>query len=39
MVKELRLDETTLFVCAACSFVYRERELADECQLWCERGG
>ena len=38
MVKELCKDETTFFVCGVCSFVYQERELADECQLWCEGG-
>ncbi len=37
MVKELCKDETTFFVCEICSFVYQEKELADECQLWCER--
>ena len=37
MVKELRQDNKAFFACEACSFVYKERELAEKCQKACDR--
>lgn len=37
MVKELRKDRQTLYVCASCGFAYKEKELAEKCQQWCEQ--
>ena len=36
MVKELRKDDSKLYVCEACGFAYKEKELAEKCQQWCE---
>ncbi len=36
MVRELRKDDSTFYVCDACGFAYREKELAQRCQSWCE---
>lgn len=37
MVKELRKDDSKLYVCEACGFAYKEKELAEKCQQWCEQ--
>ena len=36
MVKELRKDDSKLYVCEACGFAYKEKKLAEKCQQWCE---
>ena len=35
MVKELRKDNVTLYICEACGFSYKEKEWAEKCQKWC----
>jgi hypothetical protein len=37
MAKELRKDDSTLYVCEACGFAYKEKEWAEKCQQWCEQ--
>ncbi len=37
MVKELIREGETLYVCDACGLAYKERELAERCQSWCEQ--
>ncbi len=37
MVKELRKDDVTLYICEACGFAYKEKELAEKCQHWCRQ--
>ena len=36
MVKVLQKDNSALYVCEACNFAYKTRELAEKCQQWCE---
>jgi len=37
MVTELHRDGSTFYVCDECGFAYKERELAEKCQLWCQQ--
>jgi len=37
MVKELRKDNFTLYICEACGFACKEKELAEKCQQWCKQ--
>ena len=37
MVTELHKEGETLYVCDACGFTYKEKELAERCQSWCEQ--
>jgi len=37
MVKELHEDDNILYVCEACGFAYKEKDLAEKCQQWCEQ--
>ena len=37
MVKELLKNKSVLYICEACGFAYREKELAEKCQQWCEQ--
>jgi hypothetical protein len=37
MVKELRKDNVTLYICAACGLAYEQKEWAQKCQQWCEQ--
>jgi len=37
MVKELRKDDVTLYICEACGLAYKEKELAEKCKQWCEQ--
>ena len=32
MVKEINKDE---YVCGACGYRYKEREVAERCEKWC----
>jgi len=36
MVKEMRKNGKTLYICEECGFAYKEKELAEKCQQWCE---
>jgi hypothetical protein len=36
MVTKLHKDDTILYACDACGFTYREKELAEKCELWCK---
>lgn len=35
MVKEIKKDGKTLYVCEECGFAYEEKEWAQKCQQWC----
>ena len=37
MVKELRKNGETLYICEVCGLAYKEKELAEKCQSWCEQ--
>ena len=37
MVTELHKEGETFYVCDACGFAYKEKELAEKCQSWCEQ--
>ncbi len=37
MVKELRKDNVTLYICEACDLAYEQKEWAQKCQQWCEQ--
>ncbi|MBI4302882.1 MAG: hypothetical protein HY665_00880 [Chloroflexi bacterium] len=37
MVKELRRDGKTYYICEQCGFVYETQELARRCQEFCEK--
>ena len=36
MVKEIKRDGKTLYVCEVCGLAYEEKEWAAKCQSWCE---
>jgi len=36
MVTKLHKDSGTFYVCDACGFAYKENEMAEKCQSWCE---
>ena len=35
MVKEIKQDGNTLYVCEECGMAYEEKEWAQKCQEWC----
>ena len=35
MVKEIRKNGKTLYICEACGFAYAEKEWAQKCQDFC----
>ena len=37
MVTELQKEGETVYVCDACGFAYKEKEVAESCQSWCEQ--
>ena len=37
MVKEIKKENNLYYLCEACEFVYKEKELAEKCQAWCEK--
>lgn len=37
MVKEISKDGTKYFVCEECSFVYLDKETAQECEDYCNK--
>ncbi len=36
MVKELRKDDKTYYICEECGFAYEQKERAEQCQQWCK---
>jgi predicted ATP-dependent serine protease len=36
MVREIKANGKTLYVCEACGFAYEQQEWAQKCQKWCE---
>lgn len=36
MVKSVKKNNKNYFVCEICSFAYKEKELAEKCQNWCD---
>jgi len=37
MVKEIKRDDETLYVCEECWLVYRERRWAEQCEEFCSK--
>lgn len=37
MVKEVKQNNRTVYVCEACGLAYEEKEWAEKCQQWCDR--
>ncbi len=37
MVREVRQEGRTLYICEACKVAYAEREWAEKCQEWDEQ--
>lgn len=37
MVKQVEINDQTLFQCEACGFYYKERAIAQKCQDFCEK--
>ena len=35
IVKEMKKNEKTLYICEACGFAYEQKEWAEKCQEWC----
>ena len=36
MVTEVHKGKTTLYRCDVCGLLYREKQIAEKCQHWCE---
>lgn len=36
MVKETNLENEIVFKCEKCGWLYRDKEIAEKCQDWCE---
>ena len=34
---EFRKEDSTFYVCEACGLAYKDKELAEKCQAWCEQ--
>ncbi len=37
MVKEIKKNEKTLYICEECGFAYDHKEWAQKCQQWCKQ--
>ncbi len=37
MVKEVKLDSKTVFLCEECGLGYEDRDTAQRCEDWCRR--
>jgi len=37
MVKEQEKDGKIYYICEACGFAYKDRELAQKCEDWCNK--
>ena len=36
MVKEIKKNEETLYICETSGFAYKQKEWAEKCQQWCK---
>jgi len=36
MVKEIKKENKTFYVCEECEFAYLDKELAEKCEVWCK---
>ena len=36
MVKEIKKNGDTLYLCEECGMAYKEKEWAQKCQAWCK---
>jgi len=36
MIKEIKKDSQTIYVCEICGLAYEETEWAEKCQKWCQ---
>ncbi len=36
MVKEIKKNGKTLYICEECGFAYEQKEWAEKCQAWCQ---
>jgi len=37
MVKEINFEGKIVFECERCGWIYRNVEIAEKCQEWCEK--
>ena len=37
MVKELKEEDRTIFLCEKCGLGYADRETAEKCEEWCKK--
>ena len=37
MVKEIIFKDNAVFVCERCGWMYKNNEIAEDCQDWCEK--
>lgn len=37
MVKEIKKNGKTLYICEECGFGYEQKEWAEKCQQWCQQ--
>jgi len=37
MVKEVKDNGRTLYICEACGYAYEQKEWAEKCQEWCQK--
>jgi len=37
MVKEIKKNDKTLYICEECGFAYEQKEWAEKCQQWCQQ--
>ena len=36
MVKKIKKENKIYYLCEACKFFYKKKEIAEKCQKWCE---
>jgi len=36
MEKEIKINDKKYFQCEICKFAYKEKEITEKCQNWCE---
>ncbi len=37
MVRKVRKEKKTLYVCEECGFAYEQKKWAEKCQRWCRK--
>lgn len=37
MVKETNFEGKIVYTCEKCGWVYKDRDIAEKCQSWCEK--